>query len=109
LACEDSCAGADSSRAWLDSCAGADSWEDGDSAAACGAWAGGRRTPVVVLLEPVLEALVERPLLLDEVDVSFLPGNALAATSARTPVSATLPARSQRLILLRSRSALSRV
>jgi hypothetical protein len=45
-----------------------------------------------------------------EVEVlAFLPGKALAATSASTPVSTTLPATSQRLTWLSLRRAASRV
>ncbi len=41
--------------------------------------------------------------------LTVLPGNALAATSVSKPVSTTLPAIIQRLILCSSRSAASRV
>jgi hypothetical protein len=41
--------------------------------------------------------------------LAFLPGKALAAASAKAPVSTTLPAISQRLIRLSWRSAASRV
>jgi hypothetical protein len=72
-----------------------------------GAWAGGWSGCVEVVVEVRLwvPARAERlaELVLD------LPGNALAAASVSTPVSTTLPARSQLLSLLSWRSAASRV
>lgn len=85
----DSCAGCDPCDG-LDSCVGA------DSVVACGACEGGRSGagPSVVVVEewpvvPVCEAVLAL--------AELRPGNALAANSANTPVSATLPAISQRL------------
>lgn len=69
-----------------------------DSLVAWGAFAGGcteLEAPAEVLPEEWWVAPVER--LLADVLAVLLPGNALAATSERTAVSATLPAISQRL------------
>jgi hypothetical protein len=113
----DSCAGADS---WLgadsglgeDSCEGADSCE-GDSAVgvgsgvvlARGTWAGGWIDWEDALELWCLSACEREPVV--PAAFAVLPGKALAATSANTPVSATEPAASQRLARLSLRRAAS--
>jgi hypothetical protein len=89
-----------------------DSWPvlgDGlDSGAVCGACK--EPAPAELLLEELPAGF--RPLdvfaLAAEAEEIVLPGNAWAATSASTPVSATLPAISQRLMRVSLRRAASR-
>ncbi len=75
---------------------------------ACGAWAGGASARVDdwaglgAVVAARLRALADAVL-------DVLPGNAWAAASANTAVSATLPAISQRFSRLSWRSAASRV
>jgi hypothetical protein len=77
-------------------------------AAACGAWAGGCSEFVEVFVG-VGVRVAEALRLLAEAGLAVLPGKALAAASANSPVSTTLPAMSQRFSRLSSRSAASRV
>jgi hypothetical protein len=105
----DSCLGADCSVG-ADSGAGADSWVGADSRLDWGASAGGRTG----LEEP--EGALPEEWWVDPVDrfvaedlAALEPGNALAATSESTAVSATLPAINQRLTRFSRRSAASRV
>jgi hypothetical protein len=110
---------------WLPpaSCPGAVSWEGADSrppedswpvlggeldsGAACG---GCNEPPPAELLPEELPAWfpLEVFALAAEAAEIVLPGNAWAATSASTPVSATLPAISQRLTRVSLRRAASR-
>jgi hypothetical protein len=85
-----------------------------DSPEACGAAAGGRSDRPDLLEGPApagsawrRECLGPCPSLLVE-PAALLPGNACAATSAKSAVSATLAAINQRLILLNLRRELSR-
>jgi hypothetical protein len=73
---------------------------------ACGTCAGGW-TELEDPLESRLEAPERDPLA--PAALTVLPGKALAATSANTPVSAIEPATSQRLARLSLRKAASRV
>jgi hypothetical protein len=106
-----------------DSCAGEVSWEGADSLPAEDSWpvlgdepdsgadCGGRREPVPdeLLLEELPAGSPCCPLdVFALVDEMVLPGKAWAATSVSTPVSATLPAISQRLVRASLRRAASR-
>jgi hypothetical protein len=107
---DDSCEGAAScagAASWLgaDSCAGADSCEGCDSCEACdsGTACGARVGGVTDSAEPEDPApdedlldWLELPACFEVPVFEVLPGNALAATSANRPVSATLTAISQR-------------
>src|ERR1035437_3808091 len=106
----DSCAGAADSWAGADSCLGAeDSAPEGDSAEACGLSAGGASGGPPDSEGAFSAALLLLVIFAAELALTVLPGNAWAATSAKTPVSRTLPAISQRLMRPSWERAASRV
>jgi hypothetical protein len=105
-----SCAGAGDSRDGVASC-----WEGASGEGMlvcpsldCGVWAGGFSAPPARLaFAPAVP--LGRVVLLWLLAPAPLPGKAFAATAVNAPVSAALPAISQRLARARRRSAASRV